>query len=131
MHEKNKYVSIGIERTAYLDGLKPYLEQEQRRRGRFLPIVELKHNQQAKELRIRGLIPRYSAGSIRHVEKQCSALEEELLQFPMALFDDCSDSAGYMPQIVKASGKRFHVHRPSVVLGKNIFRPIFRAFNRK
>ena len=69
LHETRKYTSIGVEKTAYLDGLKPFLDSEQRLRGRFLPIVELKHNQTAKEIRIRGLIPRYAAGSIRHLKE--------------------------------------------------------------
>jgi len=41
LYLRNRYEKIGIERTSYLDGLKPFLDSEQRKRGVFLPIVEL------------------------------------------------------------------------------------------
>lgn len=114
LHEKNKYTSIGIEKTAYLDGLKPFLDEEQRKRGRFLPIVELKHNQTAKEIRIRGLIPRYSSGSIRHVKGQCDVLVEEQTQFPNGLHDDVLDAEAYQLQIADGShAKTISIHKPS------------------
>src|SRR3990167_8125064 len=113
LHERRRYVSIGIERTMYLDGLKPYLDAEQRKRGRFLPIVELKHNQTAKEVRIRGLIPRYASGSIRHVKGECSALELEQSQFPNGLHDDCLDATAYQLQIADGShANTISVYRP-------------------
>ncbi len=112
LHETRKYSAIGIEKTAYLDGLKPFLDSEQRRRGKFLPIVELHHNQTAKEIRIRGgLIPRYAAGSIRHVEGRCNDLEEEQASFPNGVNDDVLDAEAYMPQIVDKPRKSVHVHR--------------------
>lgn len=92
LHERRKYTTIGIERTAYLDGLKPFLEGEQRKRGKFLPIVDLKHAQTSKEIRIRGLIPRYSSGSIRHVVGECRELEQEQSVFPQGLHDDILDA---------------------------------------
>lgn len=101
LYEKRKYVSIGIEKTAYLDGLKPFIDMEQRKRNRFLPIVELKHNQTAKEIRIRGLIPRYSSGSVKHVENECGALEEEQFNFPFGSKDDTLDAEAYQLQIAK------------------------------
>lgn len=112
LHETRKYSAIGIERTAYLDGLKPFLDSEQRRRNKFLPIVELKHNQTSKEIRIRGgLIPRYSTGSIRHVEGQCDALEEEQMTFPNGINDDVLDAAAYQDQIVGAKKNSVHVRK--------------------
>jgi hypothetical protein len=115
LHEKRKYSSIGIERTAYLDGLKPFLDSEQRKRNKFLPIVELKHNQVSKEIRIRGIIPRYASGSIRHVKGQCDSLEEEQMQFPNCVHDDTLDAEAYMPQVVQAKKSSVHIHRPQVV----------------
>lgn len=96
----NNYEKIGIEKTIYLDGLKPYLDAEQRKRNMFLPIVELQHNQTRKEIRIRGLIPRYASGSIFHIKGECNDLEEEELQFPMGLHDDVLDATAYQLQIV-------------------------------
>lgn len=113
LHEQRRYSAIGIERTTFTDGLKPYLEGEQRKRGRFLPIVELKHNQTAKEIRIRSLIPRYAAGSIRHVQGQCAALELELAQFPNGLHDDCADAVAYQLQIAEKGANTVVVHRPA------------------
>ena len=101
LHAQYNYDQIGIEKTMYLDGLKVYLDSEQRRRGIFLPIVELKHNMVNKEVRIRGgLIPRYAAGSIFHIEGQCDALEEEQIQFPFGIHDDTLDAEAYQDQIV-------------------------------
>jgi phage terminase large subunit-like protein len=59
----------------------------------------LKHNQQAKETRIRGLIPRYESKSIFHIEGECGDLEEELLTFPKGIHDDVIDSLAYQLQI--------------------------------
>lgn len=114
LHETRKYSAIGIERTAYLDGLKPFLDAEQRRRQKFLPIVELKHNQTSKEIRIRGLIPRYAAGSIRHVKHRCDALEEEQMQFPNGIHDDVLDATAYQDQLVTTKKSSVHVFRPGV-----------------
>ncbi len=100
LHRKRRYEKIGIEKTAYLDGLKPFLDAEQRKRQVFLPIVELKHNQTAKEIRIRGLIPRYSSGSIYHIDGYCKDLEEEAMRFPLGVHDDVLDSVAYQDQIL-------------------------------
>lgn len=101
LHQKNKYEKIGIEKTAYLEGLKPYIDSEQRKRDVFLPIVELDHSQVAKEIRIRGIIPRYAAHSIFHIEGKCDALEEEQIQFPSGVHDDVLDAMAYQSQIVR------------------------------
>lgn len=100
LHTSHPYERIGIERTAYLDGLKPYLDSEQRRRNIFLPIVELKHNQTSKEIRIRGLLPRYASGSVWHINGECKDLEEEQSQFPSGLHDDVLDAAAYQDQLL-------------------------------
>ena len=120
LHENNKYEKIGIEKTAYLDGLKPYLDSEQRKRGKFLPIVELHHNQAAKELRIRGLIPLYASGSVFHVDGQCDALEEEQLGFPLGVHDDVLDATAYQLQIAINE-------KPSL----SSFKPVWSEYNKK
>lgn len=98
LHTKNHYDTIGIEKTVYTDGLKPYLDDRQRQSNIFLPIVELKHNQVQKEVRIRGLIPRYASGSVFHIAGECAALEEEMMQFPQGLHDDVLDATAYQLQ---------------------------------
>ena len=102
LYEEDGYEKIGIEKTMYSDVLKYLLDDEQRKRNIFLPIVELHHNQIAKETRIRGLIPRYENKSIYHIEGQCKDLEKELLNFPLGVHDDIIDSLAYQLQISEA-----------------------------
>ena len=90
---------IGIETTAYTEGVKPYFEEECRKRNKYPFIVELKHGGVQKETRIRGLIPRYANGDIYHIIGECQDLESELVRFPHSKNDDVSDSLGYAPQI--------------------------------
>jgi len=121
LHETRKYSAIGIEKTAYLWGIKPFLDSEQRKRNKFLPIVELQHNQTAKEIRIRGLIPRYASGSIRHIKGRCDALVEEMMQFPNGIHDDVLDATAYQSQIVESKKSSVSIHKP-VKTGFNRFR---------
>ena len=90
---------IGIEETVYLLAIKPFLDEEMRKRGKFLNIKPLKHKQVAKETRIRGLIARYQSNSIFHIKGECNDLEDELLDFPKGVHDDVADSAAYQIQI--------------------------------
>lgn len=93
------YEKVGIEEGVYQQVIKPFLDKEMRIRNIFLDVVELKHAQQQKALRIRGLIPYYSSGTIFHVEGFSSDLEEELLIFPKGAHDDVADAAAYQTQI--------------------------------
>src|SRR3990167_2342020 len=91
--------AFGIEKGMYKDVIKPFLDKEMRQRNKFLSIKELDHQQKNKQLRIKGLQPRYEAKGIFHIEGQCSDLEEELLRFPKATKDDVSDAVAYQNQI--------------------------------
>ena len=111
LHLRNKYEKIGIEKTTYTVGLKPYIDSEQRKRNVFLPIVELGHHQVSKEIRIRALIPRYSSGSVVHIKGRCNDLEEEQTSFPMGSKDDVLDAAAYQDQLeVNAPKKKRITH---------------------
>lgn len=112
LHEQRRYSAIGIEKTAYLDGLKPFLDSEQRKRNKFLPIVELQHKGTAKEIRIRSLIPRYASGSVRHVKGRCDDLEEEQSQFPNGMHDDVLDATAYQDQVAGQIKKGVSTYRP-------------------
>jgi hypothetical protein len=101
LQDKRNFEKIGIEKTAYTWGLKPYLDEEMRKRNRFLPIVEVEHKNTNKEVRIRGLIPRYSSGSIYHIKGECKALEEEMLTFPQCVNDDVIDATQYQNDIAE------------------------------
>lgn len=104
-HREDRFEKIGIEKTAYLEGLKPFMEEQMRLRGVFLPIVELEHKETAKETRIRGLIPRYEYGGVNHLtdggKNLCLDLEEELIRFPKSAKDDVSDSTAYQDQVAE------------------------------
>ena len=100
--EEDNYEKIGIEETIYLDAIKPFLDDEQRKRNKFLPIIPLKHKGIAKEIRIRGLIPRYESHSINHIKGECNDLEDELLTFPVGLTDDVADGTAYQNHIAEA-----------------------------
>lgn len=102
LHEARDYEAIGIEKTIYLQTIKPFLDDEQVKRNKFLPIVELYHNQTSKELRIRGLIPRYQAGGVFHIKGECKDLESEALRFPKGVHDDVLDAVAYQQQIAVA-----------------------------
>ena len=95
---------IGIEEGAYKSAIKPFLDEEMKKRNTFFTLTELKHKQQEKNLRIRGLIPRYSSGGIYHIENECGDLEGELLRFPKGVNDDVADSLAYQLQIAEAPG---------------------------
>jgi len=106
LHAKYKFVRIGIENTILYQAVYPFLVEEQAKRNIYLPITPVKHNGIAKEIRIRGLLPRYESGSVYHIEGECEELESELLRFPKATHDDLSDSLAYQVQIVT------HVNTP-------------------
>jgi phage terminase large subunit-like protein len=101
LNDEDGYEAIGIEKTIYYDAIKPFLDDEMRKRGKYLNIVPLEHRQLAKETRIRGLIPRYESRSIIHIKDECGPLVEELLSFPRGAHDDVLDSLGYMCQIAE------------------------------
>jgi len=93
--------AFGIEKGMYKDVLKPFLDKEMLDRNRFLTIIELDHQQKNKQLRIKGLQPRYEAKGVFHIEGMCQDLEEELLRFPKAVHDDVSDATAYQNQMAE------------------------------
>lgn len=100
-HAEYGFERAGIEEGVYQQVIKPYLDKEMRSRNKFFEVVELKHQQAQKVLRIRGLIPYYSSGSVFHIEGFCDDLEEEQARFPKGAHDDVVDSEAYQLQIAK------------------------------
>jgi hypothetical protein len=92
--------AIGIEETTYYDAVYPFLKQEMVVRNIFPIIYPLKHHGIKKELRIRGLLPRYEAGKIYHIIGECDSLEEEQVRFPKGKNDDELDAEAYQEQII-------------------------------
>jgi hypothetical protein len=112
--------AIGIETTAYTEGVMPYFQEECRKRNQYPRIVELKHGGTQKETRIRGLIPRYSNGDIYHITGECDALENELLRFPKSKNDDVMDSLAYAPQICAKPYQTSHYQQEEETLYPDI-----------
>ena len=108
--------AIGIETTAYTEGILPYFQEECRKRNSYPRIKELKHGGVQKETRIRGLIPRYSNGDIYHIEGECDALENELLRFPKSKNDDVMDSLAYAPQICAKPYQTSHYQQEEEIM---------------
>jgi len=101
LHEEG-FEKIGIEETVYLKALKPFLDDECTKRNKFPNIVSIKHHKTQKEVRIRGLIPRYSNGSVYHIEGECKDLEDEMVVFPKGAHDDTLDSAAMQNEIAES-----------------------------
>lgn len=80
--------AIGIEETTFTIAIKPFLDEEMRKRNVYPIISQLKHNQTNKETRIRALIPLWESKSIFLVGDN-SALLEEMRVFPRGNHDDC------------------------------------------
>ena len=94
LYNTYKPIVTGIEETVYLLAVKPFLEEEMRKRNIFFSITPLKHHGTKKETRIRALIPRYENKSVFHVG-DCNDLENEMRVFPRGIHDDILDSEAY------------------------------------
>jgi len=110
-------VKFGWEDTAFTRGLEPMLRHEQRMRQVFLPLMWLKHAGRSKEDRIRtGLMYRYETRSIFHLEGECKDLENELIRFPDAPYDDTGDATAYQSDIARPAG----TERPRDVIPERV-----------
>ena len=98
LQDTYKPTILGIEETVFLLAIKPFLEEEMRKRNKFMSITPLKHGGIKKETRIRGLIPLMESKSVFFVG-DCSALEQEMRVFPRGQHDDVIDSFQYTEQI--------------------------------
>lgn len=98
-------VAIGVEKTVYLLAIKPFLDDEMRKRNKFMIIKELDHKQTQKETRIRALIPRWESKSIFFVGN-CDDLIQEMRVFPRGTHDDVLDATAYTLQIANPPHKK-------------------------
>jgi phage terminase large subunit-like protein len=89
---------IAIEETSFTIAIKPFLDEEMRKRNIFMVIRPLKHNQTQKETRIRGLLPRWENKSMFMIGN-CDDLWEEMRVFPVGQHDDVLDALAYQEQI--------------------------------
>lgn len=98
-------VLIGIEKTTHSIAVKPFLDEEMRRRNKFITIRELDHKQTQKETRIRALIPRWENKSIFLVGNNDDLLTE-MRVFPRGNADDILDSLAYQEQVAFPPSKK-------------------------
>lgn len=85
---------IALETVATQKSIEYTLNNEQKRRSLWMPVVTIKTRENTKKERIEALAPYYEFGRIHHV-KECNQLDEleyELLHFPKATHDDVSDA---------------------------------------
>lgn len=101
LHEEG-FEKIGIEEGAFTQAIKPFFDDECRKRNKFPNVVMLKHGGIMKESRIRGLVPRYEQKTVYHIEGTCGELELQMLKFPKSLHDDILDALAYMLHIAEA-----------------------------
>ena len=99
---------IVLETVATQKSIQYELVNEQKRRGTWLPITEIRSRTKSKEERIRALAPFYEFGHVFHIREcpQLDELEDELIHFPKGENDDCIDALATILEIAKPSGSR-------------------------
>lgn len=90
--------TIGIEETTFTLAIKPFIQEEMRKRSQFFSITELKHRSTLKETRIRALVPRWENNGIYLVGDNIELLDE-MRSFPRGLHDDVLDALAYQLQV--------------------------------
>lgn len=97
LYDVYKPHTIGIEMVAWQRSLHYFAIEEMRKTGKFLPIRELRTDTRiSKPMRIRGLIPRFSAGTL-FIKKEMKDLEDEIFQ--RVRNDDLIDALAYQLQV--------------------------------
>ncbi len=92
---------IGLEETTFTMAIQPFMEEEMRKRNEFFSITPVKHRGINKEVRIRGLIPRWENRSVFLIGDNTELLDE-MRTFPNGQHDDVLDSFSMQVNIAKA-----------------------------
>jgi phage terminase large subunit-like protein len=95
---------IGLEETTFTMAIQPFMEDEMRKRNDFFVVTPVKHKGVNKELRIRGLIPRWENKSVFLVGDN-TELIDEMRTFPRGQNDDVLDSFAMQVNIAKAPAR--------------------------
>lgn len=98
LHETYHPEVLGVEETVFLLVIKPFMEEEMRKRNKFFTITPLKHHGTKKETRIRALIPRMESKSVFFIG-DTNDLEQEMRVFPRGQHDDIIDSFAYQEDV--------------------------------
>lgn len=91
LHKEYHPMFLGLEETTFTVAIQPFLQDEMRKRNTFITITPIKHKGTKKELRIRGLIPRWDNKSIILLGDNAELLDE-MRVFPRGLHDDVLDA---------------------------------------
>lgn len=110
LHDEG-FEKIGIEDTVYTKAVKPFFDDECKKRNRFPNLIPLKQPTAQKEVRIRGVIPRYASGSIYHIIGQVKDLEDQLKVFPKGKHDDVPDALAMQNEIAEAPVSEYDLAR--------------------
>lgn len=92
---------MALETIATQKNIQYMLNTEQKNRGVWLPVKEIKTRSNTKEDRVRSLAPYYEFGRVYHIEecKQLDDLEYELTHFPKGENDDVIDALSTILEI--------------------------------
>lgn len=123
LHERFKPQVIGIERKAFEDQIKPYLDIKSQETGVFFAVRELEHGGQRKEDRVRGFLQgRFENGKIwfqEDAQDDTRLLIGELMDFPFGKNDDLCLAPGTL--IATPSG---HVAIEKLRSGDEVITPV-------
>lgn len=96
-HQTTYRSEVAIETVQYQQALKYAVIEEQRKRGQYFTVHELR-SRTNKEERIKGLVALYAAGVIFHRHSDME-YERELLAFPRGRRDDRADAMAFFPML--------------------------------
>ena len=103
---------VGIETIAYQKSLVYAMRDEMHKRNVWLPMIELGNWRTSKELRIRGLVPRFDQGSLLLRKPLDSGdntaiLIDEMLRFPKSPHEDALDALAMNSEMETVAGVLF------------------------
>lgn len=110
---KYKPRRIALETIATQKSIQYILNDEQKKRGLWLPVEVIKSRTASKESRIEALAPFYEFGRVHHVKEanQIDELEYELVHFPKGGHDDVIDALATILEIASPpTGNRVRGH---------------------
>lgn len=102
--DRYKPLKVGVESVAWQKAMLYFLRDEMRKRGNFIPLIELKADTD-KVRRAHGLAP-WVENKCFYIKEDMKNLHQEMAQFPLGKHDDTVDAASYIPQIKRKPGKR-------------------------
>lgn len=112
LNNQFKPMTIGVEDVAYQKALLYMIEQKVNDTGIMIPVKGIRPgNQESKENRILGLVPRFEWGKI-FFNQGLTELEDELAKFPRAAHDDILDALSMISFIAIAPARKRNSNEP-------------------